>query len=110
MSQMARRLLLVVAGLGLACCLSPTLPLPPPSRPDVSVPDEGGLVRLQGFAAPRVEVLAWNHQSGLIAGQVTGADSSYDFTIAAKVRDEIELWYVQGSDESQSIRIVVPEK
>jgi hypothetical protein len=103
-----RRLLLVVASLGLAGCLSPTLPLPPPNRPDVSTPDESGLVRLQGVAAPSAEVLAWNHANGLIAGQVTGADSRYDFTIRANVADEIELWYVQGSEESQSIRVVVP--
>jgi hypothetical protein len=104
-----RRLLPLVAGLCLASCLSPTLPLPPPDRPDVSAPDENGLVRLQGVAAPQAEVIAWNHDTDLIAGQVTGDDSRYDFTITAEANDLIELWYVQGSEESQSIRIVVPE-
>jgi hypothetical protein len=109
MPRVMRRLLLVVAGLCLASCLSPTLPLPPPDRPDVSAPDENGLVRLQGVAAPQAEVIAWNHDTDVIAGQVTGDDSRYDFTIAAEANDLIELWYVQGSEESQSIRVVVPE-
>jgi hypothetical protein len=108
MLRVMRRLLVLTAGVCLASCLSPTLPLPPPNRPDVSAPDESGLVRLQGVAAPRAEVIAWNHGTGLIAGQVTGDDSRYDFTMKAKAEDIIELWYIQGTEESQSIRIPVP--
>jgi hypothetical protein len=103
-----RRLGLTLAGLCLAGCLSPTLPLPPPSRPDVSAPDESGFARLQGIAAPKAEVIAWNHQNDLIAGQVTGDDSRYDFMIRAESGDFIELWYVEGGDESGSISITVP--
>jgi hypothetical protein len=103
-----RRLLLPLAGLCLAGCLSPTLPLPPPDRPDVSAADENGLVRLQGVAAPSAEVIAWNHNNDLIAGQVTGADAHYDFTIKGAANDVIEFWYVVGSDESQSIKLNVP--
>jgi hypothetical protein len=103
-----RRLLFSLAGLGLVGCLSPTLPLPPPSRPDVSAPDESGYARLQGFAAPRVEVLALNHGNEKLAGQVTGADSRYDFKIPAESGDLIELWYVDGSDESQTVTVEVP--
>jgi len=104
-----RRLLLVTAGLCLAACLSPTLPLPPPDRPDVSAADTEGYVRLQGVAAPQAEVIAWNHNNDLLAGQVTGDDSRYDFVIKAEPSDFIELWYIQGSEESQSIRVIVPE-
>ena len=110
MLRVMRRLLLLAAGVCLVSCLSPTLPLPPPDRPDLSAPDASGLVRLQGVAAPQAEVIAWNHNTDLIAGQVTGDDSRYDFTIKAQANDLIELWYVQGSDESQSIRIVVPSQ
>jgi hypothetical protein len=108
MVRVMRRLLLVIAGLCLFSCLSPTLPLPPPDRPDVSAPDASGNVRLQGLAAPQAEVIAWNHSTDLIAGQVTGDDSRYDFTMKAEANDFIELWYVVGSEESQSIRITVP--
>ena len=110
MLRVMRRLLLLAAGVCLVSCLSPTLPLPPPDRPDLSAPDASGLVRLQGVAAPQAEVIAWNHNTDLIAGQVTGDDSRYDFTMKAQANDLIELWYVQGSEESQSIRIVVPSE
>jgi len=103
-----RRLGLTLAGLCLAGCLSPTLPLPPPSRPDVSAPDESGFARLQGIAVPQAEVIAWNHENDLIAGQVTGDDSRYDFMIRAESGDVIELWYIEGSDESASISVTVP--
>ncbi len=108
MFRLLRRLALAAAGLCLVSCLSPTLPLPPPNRPDITAPDENGLVRLQGVAAPDAEVIAWNHNTNLIAGQVTGSDSRYDFTMQAQANDFIELWYVQGSEESQSIRVIVP--
>jgi hypothetical protein len=103
-----RRLMLVLAGLCLAGCLSPTLPLPPPSEPDVSAPDADGFARLQGVAAPQAEVIAWNHKNDLIAGQVTGDDSRYDFLIRADAGDLIELWYIQGTEESTSTRVIVP--
>ncbi len=108
MMRVLRRRLLVSLGFALVGCLSPTLPLPPPSQPDVSVPDAAGFVRLQGIAAPRAEVFAYNHNNGLIAGQVTGADSHFDFVIKAEVNDRIELWYAKGTDESQSVVFNVP--
>ncbi len=110
MLRVMRWLLLLVAGICLVSCLSPTLPLPPPDRPDVSAPDMGGLVRLQGVAAPQSEVIAWNHANNVIAGQVTTDSSRYDFTIQGKAKDVIELWYVQGTEESQSIVVVVPSE
>ena len=109
MARVVRRLLLGMAGFCLAGCLSPTLPLPPPAKPDVSAPDESGYVRLQGVAAPLSEVIAWNHNNNLIAGQVTGDSALYDFAIKAEENDVIELWYIKGSEESSSVKIVVPE-
>ena len=109
MAGLHRRLLLASAGLCLAACLSPTLPLPPPSEPSVSSPDPNGFVRLQGSAAPKAEVIAWNRNNDLIAGQVTGESSFYDFQIRADVNDVLEIWYIQGSDESPSIKVIVPE-
>lgn len=109
MLRAPRRLLPLLAGLVLGSCLSPTLPLPPPSRPDVSAPSESGYVRLQGVAAPHAEVLAWNRANDIIAGQVTGDDSRYDFEIKAESGDHLELWYIQGTDESSSITVTVPD-
>ncbi|HKY37639.1 MAG TPA: hypothetical protein VJN18_16975 [Polyangiaceae bacterium] len=103
-----RRLGLVLAGLCLAGCLSPTLPLPPPAKPDVSAPNEDGFARIQGVAAPQAEVIAWNRSSDLLAGQVTGDDSRYDFLIRAEAGDRIDVWYTQGTDESTSTSVIVP--
>jgi hypothetical protein len=110
MLRLPRRCLLVAAGVLVAGCLSPTLPLPPPDRPDVSAPDASGLVRVQGIAVAQAEVIAWNHNTDLIAGQVTTDDARYDFTIKADAGDTLELWYIQGSDESPSILLTVPKK
>jgi hypothetical protein len=68
------------------------------------------MVRLQGTAAPHAEVIAWNHDNDVIAGQVTRDTSRYDFTIQGEVGDYIELWYIVGDDESQSVRVTVPEE
>ncbi len=110
MVRASRRLLPLLAGLVLASCLSPTLPLPPPSRPDVSAPNEAGYVRLQGIAAPQAEVLAWNRNNDLIAGQVTRDDSRYDFELKASSGDRLEVWYIQGTEESTTISVRVPDR
>jgi len=107
MLRVMRRCLLLIVALFVTSCLSPTLPLPPPDRPDVSVVDSG-TVRLQGLAAPRTEVIAWNRSNDLIAGQVTGDDARYDFTIQGAAGDSIDLWYLQGGEESPTVRVTVP--
>ena len=107
--QLRRYLLLAASTLALASCLSPTLPLPPPDRPDVSAPDASGMVRIQGTAVPKAEVIAWNHANNVIAGQVTGDSAVYDFTIQGQTNDVIELWYHKGNDQSQSVSFKVPD-
>ena len=79
-------------------CLSPTLPLPPPSEPTVSAVREG-VVRFQGNVESESEVLALDRNSNVIAGQYTHT-GDYDFTLAAQDRDLISLWYIRGTDES----------
>lgn len=106
--QLRRLVVAVVAALALGACLSPTLPLPPPDRPDVGTPDASGMVRIQGVATPQSQVVAWNHANNLTAGQVLGSDPKYDFELRADVGDLIELWYVKGTDQSQSVVVTVP--
>ena len=109
MFPLLRRWLLAGSALLLTSCLSPTLPLPPPTEPQVSAPDLNGMVRLQGVASPNVEVFAENRNNGRIAGQITKGDARYDFEIAAQANDSIEVWYVKGADQSQSVFVTVPE-
>lgn len=102
----SRRRWLVVAALFAAGCLSPTLPLPPPSDPTVSSTDTAGLVRLTGTVEPDSDVFAKNHSTGLITGQYTKT-GLYDFTIQAQDRDAITLWYSQGNTDSPTTDFVI---
>lgn len=108
MFQLRRLVLLATASLALGACLSPTLPLPPPDRPDVSSPDASGMVRIQGLAPVGSTVTAWNHANNLTAGQVLKTDPKYDFTLRADVGDLIELYYTKSTDQSQSVEVTVP--
>ncbi len=93
---------------GVTSCLSPTLPLPPPERPEVEGPDPAtGEVRLRGSVPSKSQVLAINLHSGDIRGQVTARDGRYDFFLPAEVGDEISMYYRKGTDESQSIIFMI---
>jgi len=84
-----------------AGCLSPTLPLPPPSDPAISASTTEGLVRFQGTVLPQSEVFALDHNTNLIAGQHTDT-GAYDFTMAALPGDSMSFWYVHDTVESSS--------
>lgn len=106
MAVRARRYWLIGAALCLAGCLSPTLPLPPPSDPSVSGADSDGNVSLTGTVLPESEVFALNQSNNVIAGQVTHS-GSYDFKIKAQQLDRISLWYVRAGVESPTTDVVV---
>ncbi len=95
----SRRGWLLATVLFAAGCLSPTLPLPPPSDPTVSSTETAGLVRLTGSVEPDSDVFAKNNSTGSIRGQYTKS-GLYDFTIEAQERDGITLWYSQGTTDS----------
>lgn len=109
MSACVRRSLLLVSVLLAAGCLSPTLPLPPPGRPDVTEVSPG-TYRLTGGVPPRSEVYAYNLRTQLINGQATDETGAYSFTIEAEPRDVIELWYSSGTRESQTTEFQIPDR
>jgi len=102
----SRRGWLLGTALLAAGCLSPTLPLPPPSDPTISSTDTAGLIRLTGTVEPDSEVFAKNRTTDRISGQFTKS-GVYDFTIAAQERDSIVLWYSQGTLQSPTTEFVV---
>lgn len=104
----AMLLALLIAAL-LSGCLSPTLPLPPPSRPDVSAPDEDGYIRISGAVQSRASVFALNQRTDEIVGEVTGADGAYDLMMKAEVGDRISVWQSIHTKESGSTDIIVPD-
>ncbi len=88
-------------------CLAPTLPLPPPSRPDVEGPNAQGLVRLTGAELPNAWVFALNEGTQLSYGQVTGSDGRYDFSFPASVGESVLFWYRVGDQDSPSITLYI---
>ena len=90
-----------------SACLSPTLPLPPPSKPEVEGPTANGQVRLSGEVQGGAEIMAANLRTKEIRGQITGTDGLYSFWIAAQVGDEIVLWYAVGNKESPNTNFVI---
>lgn len=106
MSVRSRRRWLVGAALCLVGCLSPTLPLPPPSSPTVSGTDTDGNVRLTGNVLPDSEVFALNLSNNAISGQLT-TSGAYDFKIRAEQNDRLTIWYVRETVQSPSTEVVV---
>jgi len=89
-------------------CYSPTLPLPPPVKPDITL-TETGAYRLHGGALPNSQVFALNTRSQLLDGQQTGETGIYDFELHdAQVGDVIDLWYQAGTDVSPGTVFELP--
>lgn len=112
MARLSRRAWLAGAGLvGLLLtgsgCLSPTLPLPPPDKPAVTGPDAQGNVELRGGVQPGATATAVNPRTGDVRGQITGSNGLYDFTIPARVGDQLEFRYEIGNDISPSIVFMI---
>jgi len=89
-------------------CLSPTLPLPPPSRPDVSPPDGSGITTLIGRVPGGTTAIAHNLDSGRLVGQVTGDDGEYELALPAEIGDQLAIWYRDGLMDSGSVEVTVP--
>lgn len=101
--------------LAVAGCVAPTLPVPPPSQPDVSEPDASGIVTLQGgphSAEPNAEVTVWNPNldGGRGEGHTTIAlqDGSWSETIPASSKQTLWVWQTVGFQRSEHIEVHVP--
>lgn len=102
-----RRALGLLLGLTAAACASPTIPLPPPDRPDVEGPDREGMVTVSGYVPPKSLVFAINRRTDEVAGQLTEGDGLYSFRIAAEVGDVLSISYISGTDQSPSTEVRV---
>lgn len=106
-SPLRRRLVFVVAALAATSCLAPTLPLPPPAEPNLSGPDEQGLIHLSGRAPVGSWVFAMNRVNNVGTFQAARDNGDYDLTLPAKVGDSLFLWYEIDGDTSESLTIEV---
>jgi hypothetical protein len=107
---LSRRLLLVAALVVTSSCMSPTLPLPPPNRPNVEGPDATGNVTLSGSVIPGANVYANNLDTRTSAGQKTDPQTgAYRFKIAAHIGAQLEFFYIYDSVSSDRIFFTVPD-
>ncbi|MFO0642835.1 MAG: hypothetical protein U0183_26640 [Polyangiaceae bacterium] len=114
-----RRLLLAssaVAVLGVAGCVSPTLPLPPPELPAVSqgtAPGRYVLSGAKGAALADAFVIAINESARLprdqrVAGTQADPDGSYRIELYASPGDRIDLTQERGNERSPPVSVQIP--
>jgi hypothetical protein len=106
--RLPRRWLLLgaLAGLG---CYSPTLPLPPPVKPDITQTDTGAY-HVRGGVLPGAQVFVLNQRTLLIDGQQADRVGSYGFELhRAEAGDVMSIWYEAGTDLSPTTAFVLPD-
>ncbi len=112
--RLQRRTWLGVVLVGaLTGCLAPTLPVPPPSSPEVSSPDADGIVTVKGGAGSakaNAEVTVWNDNlTGVkgFSGSAAG-DGSWEIQLPAQSKQKLWIWQTVGFDRSNTLEISVP--
>lgn len=100
-----RALFCALLGLSGVACLSPTLPMPPPSPPDVEMVGQGQY-RLSGSIPKSGMVLVLNGRTGIVNGEV--AEPAYSFVVSAEPGDRMGIWYVTGQISSDSTWFRIP--
>jgi hypothetical protein len=110
MTAARRRLLLAAAGtlLWAVACLSPTLPLPPPSKPEIEGPNETGYVTLTGSVMAHSHVIATNARIDEGDLYITNETGRYVLELPAQVGDEVVLYYIHGNEISDYIVFQIP--
>jgi len=98
-----------------AGCLAPTLPVPPPSQPEIIGPGADGLVTLKGRAGSaqsQAEITVWNPalDGGKGEGRTTIAnpDGSWQETIPAAPKQTLWVWQTVGFERSSQIEVHIP--
>ena len=107
--KLSRRLWLVMTLSVAVGCLSPTLPLPPPDRPNIEGPDASGNVTLSGSVLPGANVYADNLVTHVSVGQqVSPQTGYYRLRIAAQIGDDMDLFYQNGTETSGRTTFTIP--
>jgi hypothetical protein len=92
-------------------CLSPTMPMPPPSRPDIEGPNEQGVVVLSGRTVPESTIFAANESTPYVYGyQTDNVTGYYRLPILASVGDSIAMWYRLDTEDSMVLKFVIPSE
>src|SRR5687767_13877147 len=88
---------------GIAACLSPTLPLPPPEEPDSITTSEEGVFEVRGSNTPGSVVLIKNVNTGVISGvEDKDSDGRYFIRVEGETCDGAEVYEIVGTDTSDT--------
>jgi hypothetical protein len=99
---------------GVAACTSPTLPLPPPAAPLISVgsaPDTYKLASVEG-AEPNALIVVVNRNETLsrdkrVTGTIADEHGSWDATVTAKAGDILDISQESGTARSAGTTVTV---
>jgi hypothetical protein len=102
-----------VAAVALACT-SPTLPLPPPAAPLISVgsaPDQFKLSSVNG-AQPNALIVIVNRNEALprnerVSGTIADEQGSWDVEVTAKIGDVLDISQESGTSRSPGTTVTV---
>jgi hypothetical protein len=105
---------LVTAAALTLSCTSPTLPLPPPAAPLISLgtsPDTFKLASVQG-AEPNALIVIVNRNEALapdkrVTGTIADAVGSWDATVNAKVGDVLDISQESGTARSAGTTVTI---
>ncbi len=108
-----RGMLALALALGVACT-SPTLPLPPPALPTVSVGSEPSTFRLKSDrgAIPNALIVVINRNESLprsqrVEGTLADELGSWELEIAANVGDVVDISQEDGATRSPSVSVTL---
>lgn len=100
--------------LALVACTSPTLPLPPPSTPSITVgstPDTFHLSSING-AEPNAVVIVINRATDLprsqrVSGTIADELGTWELDVKARAGDVLDISQESGSTRSPSVTVTV---
>lgn len=103
-----------VAVVAVVACIAPTLPLPPPALPTVSVHD-GGIVHLSSDRGvePNAIVVIFNRNPAVplskrVGGAQADAQGSWEADVLAAKGDVLDITQEAGATRSSPVTVTVP--
>jgi hypothetical protein len=105
-------------GLGLAACLSPTLPLPPPEEPSIGPGTDADHVKLAvpcGGAVPGAIIVIFNSNTTVppdqaVSGSLVTNCGAWDANVYAHMGDFLTITQEIGTERSQPAVIQVQQQ
>lgn len=95
----------------LASCESPTLPVPPPSSPEVTLSADGTTARLVGGAIPGALVMIYDDDTarGVIATASSSGrwEATIDLDFSKAPANTLEIWQREGRGDSPPVTKLV---